>query len=90
MQADLNINGNKLINSTFIQGAAGSDINILPGSGFNIVTPTGMINCGIPLQYGLFASGPNGVNAITFNYDDTAGESVTINSADIQAIFIDP
>jgi len=54
------------------------------------VTPTGMINCGTSSVFGLYTSGPNGVNALTFNYDDTVGESVTINSADIQAIFIDP
>lgn len=87
MLADLNINENKLVNATFINGNA--DINIIPGNNFNIVVPTGYINCGTPLQIGLSASGPNGNNGIIFNYNDSSGEFCSIMSSDIQAVFID-
>lgn len=42
------------------------------------------------MNFGLQANGPNGVNSLLFNYDDSTGEYVVIQSADIQAIFIDP
>lgn len=86
MLADLNINNNKLTNTSQIVGTG--DISITPIG--NVVLPTGQINCGTPLQFGLFSSGPNGVNQILFNYDDTTGEYILLQSADIPAVFIDP
>jgi hypothetical protein len=82
------MNGNSIINIPQLTNT--SDINILPDAGFNVVTPTGYINCATPMNFGLQANGPNGVNALLFNYDDSAGEYCTIVSSDIQAIFIDP
>lgn len=86
--SNLDMNGNSIINVPQLTNT--SDINILPDAGFNVVTATGYINCATPLNFGLQANGPNGVNALLFNYNDSTGEYCTIVSSDIQALFIDP
>lgn len=85
--ANLDMNGNSIVNAPNI--SCSGDMTLSPTVG-NVILPTGQINCSTTNNFGLYASGPNGVNQILFNYDDTAGEYVLINSADIQAIFIDP
>jgi len=85
--ANLDMNGNSLVNAPNI--SCSGDMIITPTGG-NAVFPTGQINCATTNNFGMYVSGPNGVNQILFNYDDTTGEYITINSADIQAIFIDP
>lgn len=49
--ANLDMNGNSIINVPQLTNT--SDINILPDAGFNVVTPTGYINCATPLIFGL-------------------------------------
>jgi len=85
----LNINSNKLINATYIEGAPGFDIDIIPSTGNNIVTSTGTILTYDPSIFGLGLNGPNGINWIIMDATD-GSENMIFQSSDIQAIFIDP